>query len=113
MAVSGWNTGGLTRRKKFLMKAIARQIFSPILKYFESGTGEYSYRKSHRTILVAVGGLFLVLSTISGFSALGGAQTGAFIPIAVFFVMGFVCLLVGGCGTDRAVATIWGSKPGK
>jgi hypothetical protein len=92
------------------MKFAFRKLFSPILHYFESGEGEFNYRKSHRTILIIVGGLFLFLSSLSALMALDAAQFGAFIPIVIFFIAGFVCILVGSLGNDRAVATIWGSK---
>ena len=92
------------------MKTVFRRLFSPLLNYFESGEGEFNYRKSHRTILIVVGALFLILSSISVVAALNASQLGAFIPIVVFFVAGLVCLVVGSCGNDRAVATIWGSK---
>lgn len=92
------------------MKLVFRKLFSPILNYFESGQDEFSYRKSHRIILIVVGGLFLFLSSISAFMAVGASQFGAFIPIVIFFMAGFVCIVVGSLGNDRAVATIWGSK---
>jgi hypothetical protein len=92
------------------MKSALRKLFSPILNYFESGEGEYVYRKSHRTILIVVGFLFLMLSTISIVAALSAAQFAAFIPITVFFLGGLVCLVIGSLGNDRAVATIWGSR---
>jgi isoprenylcysteine carboxyl methyltransferase (ICMT) family protein YpbQ len=94
----------------FVMKLFFRKLFSPILNFFESGQGEFAYRKSHRTILVVVGVLFLVLSCVSAIAALGTSQLGAFIPIVIFFIAGFVCLVVGSLGNERAVATIWGSK---
>jgi hypothetical protein len=92
------------------MKSALRKLFSPILNYFESGEGEFVYRKSHRTILIVVGFLFLMLSTISIVAALAAAQFAAFIPITVFFLGGLVCLVIGSLGNDRAVATIWGSR---
>ncbi|MGK0439637.1 MAG: isoprenylcysteine carboxyl methyltransferase (ICMT) family protein YpbQ [Paracoccaceae bacterium] len=92
------------------MKLAFRKMFSLILNYFESSEGEFKYRKSHRTILVVVGGLFLVLSSISALAAVSESQFGTFIPIVVFFTVGFVCIVVGSLGNERAVATIWGSK---
>ncbi len=92
------------------MKLAFRKMFSLILNYFESSEGEFKYRKSHRTILVVVGGLFLVLSSISALAAVSESQFGTFIPIVVLFTVGFVCIVVGGLGNERAVATIWGSK---
>lgn len=92
------------------MKTVFRKLFSPILNYFESAEGEYVYRKSHRTILIVVGILFLMLSTISIIAALLTAQYAAFIPVLVFFLAGLVCLVIGSLGNDRAVASIWGSR---
>jgi hypothetical protein len=92
------------------MKEVFRKVFQPILTIFESGEGEYVYKDSHRKILFAVGGLFLVLSTASAYFTISAAQYGGLIPVAVFFGIGFVCEIVGLLGTDRAVAKMWGSK---
>lgn len=92
------------------MKKPLRKLFSPLLNCFEAGKGEYHYRQSHRTALIVAGGLFLILSSVSLWAALTAAQTGAFIPLVVFFTASVVCLVVGTLGTERAVATIWGSK---
>jgi hypothetical protein len=98
------------KRDSETMKSTMRNILSPVLKYFESGEGEYSYKKSHRTILLIVGGLFIFLSLISLAAAIVVMQLEAVIPFLVFFVVGSTCLIVGGLGTDRAVAKIWGNK---
>jgi len=92
------------------MKNTLRKIFLPILRIFESGDGEYSYKKSHRKILIVVGMLFLILSAVSAASAISSSQLGGLIPFLVFFIVGFVCELIGLLGSDRAVAKIWGSK---
>jgi uncharacterized membrane protein len=92
------------------MKSTMRNIFSPVLKVFESGEGEYSYRKSHRTILLIVGFLFWILASVSLVAAVLTTQVAAAIPFLVFFSVGSVCFVVGGLGTDRAVAKIWGNR---
>ena len=92
------------------MKKKLRSLFAPVLNILESGDEEYSYRPSHRKILMVMGSLFFVLSTLSGISAVVSGQWGGLIPILVFFVVGFVCVIVGFLGTDRAVAKIWGSR---
>jgi hypothetical protein len=92
------------------MKMGLRRLFSPILNYFEAGEGEFAYRKSHRTALIGAGVLFIILSLVSLWAALNTAQSGAFIPLVVFFTASLVCLVVGCLGNERAVATIWGSK---
>jgi isoprenylcysteine carboxyl methyltransferase (ICMT) family protein YpbQ len=92
------------------MKMVLRRLFSLLLNYFEAGEGEFNYRKSHRTALIAAGVLFLILSLVSLWSALTTAQLGALIPLFVFITASMVCLVVGTLGSERAVATIWGSK---
>lgn len=92
------------------MKNLLRRIFLPVLNVLESGEGAYSYRESHRKILIFVGGLFLVLSIVSGTAAIYAAQIGGVLPCLLFFLIGLVCIVVGLVGSDRAVAKIWGSK---
>lgn len=92
------------------MKDTLRALFAPLLGLFESGDGPYSYKPSHRTILLAVGGLFLLLASLSLFAAIAAAQAFAFFPFLIFFAASLVCLVVGGLGSDRAVARIWGNR---
>jgi len=92
------------------MKILLRKILQPILHFFESGKEEYSYKKSHRKILLIVGVLFFILSAVSAVSAISSSQMGGLIPFLVFFLIGFICEVVGLLGSNRAVAKIWGSK---
>ncbi|MGB4248296.1 MAG: hypothetical protein WBJ75_11305 [Pseudohongiellaceae bacterium] len=92
------------------MHATLRKLFAPILDIFEQGDGPYVYRPSHRKILIAVGALFFILSLVSLYFSMIAGGSGAFVPVVVFFVVSLVCLVVGGLGTERAVAKIWGSK---
>ncbi|MCB1866838.1 MAG: hypothetical protein KDG50_15585 [Chromatiales bacterium] len=92
------------------MKTRLRKVFSPILKLFETGASEYSYKRSHRTILIVVGALFLLLSVASLATAIYAALPGAWLPFTVFFSTGAVCEIVGLLGSDQAVAKIWGNK---
>lgn len=92
------------------MKPLLRTLFSPILTPFESWEGEYHYRKSGRLILKVVGVLFLVLSLISLLASLAVGSLAAIIPIGVFLCGGVFCLVIGGLGSDRAVARVWGNK---
>lgn len=92
------------------MKTALRKLFSPILKYFESGDGDYIYKPSHRKILVFMGGLSFFLSIISLIAAVTASQLGGVLPILIFFIGGFICVIIGLLGTDHAVAKIWGSK---
>jgi hypothetical protein len=77
---------------------------------FETGDTDYNYKPSHRTILIAVGILFLVLSLVSLTAAIYTGQLGAWLPFLVFFSAGSVCEIVGFFGSDRAVAKIWGNR---
>jgi len=92
------------------MKATLRKIFAPVLNNFESTDNKYAYKPSHRKILIIVGALFLMLSMFGAFISLIAAQPGGLIPSIVFFVVGFVCEVVGLLGTDTAVANIWKSR---
>jgi hypothetical protein len=85
-------------------------LFSPILRVFETGEGEYAYRKSHRKILIAVGALFFILSCISLFAAFRLSEPAGFFPAIFFLLAATVCEVVALLGSDRAVARIWKSK---
>ena len=92
------------------MKPILRKLLSPLLNYFESGEDSYSYKKSHRVILIVVGCLFLLLSIAIIATGITFAQTGAAFPGLIFLSISITCLTIGSLGTDRAVSKIWGSK---
>jgi len=94
------------------MKNTFRQLFLPLLQPLEAGEEPYQYKGSHRTILITVGILFLVLATIAGTVAILVAQYAGLFPCLIFFLAGLVCVVIGLLGTDRAVAKLWGSKPG-
>lgn len=91
------------------MKKILRRLFSPILNLFESGTGPYAYKASHRTILLIMGGLFCGLAVLVLYFA-QGADLGYFLPVLIFGGGGLLSLLIGFLGSDRAVAKVWGSR---
>jgi len=57
-----------------------------------------------------VGVLFLFLSAVSVMLTINSSQLGGLIPALIFFMIGFVCEVVGLLGNDRAVAKMWGSK---
>ncbi len=92
------------------MKKTLTRLFWPILKFFEAGESKGHYKKSHRTALNGVGGLFLLLALISAVAANAANQVGALIPVLIFFSAGVIALVVGSLGSDKAVARIWGSR---
>lgn len=92
------------------MKTILLKVCSPILNLFEKGDEPYVYKSSHRTILLAVGTLFLLLSTGVVYVGLSGDGYGFLVPATVFGCAAIVSLVVGGLGSDKAVARLWGSK---
>ena len=91
------------------MKTKLQALFSPVLNVFESGDSDYSYKASHRTVMLVIGGLCLLLSLVSLAAAIFTAQLAAAFPFLVFFAAGAICLIVGGLGSDRAVAKLWGN----
>lgn len=92
------------------MKELLRKAFSPILENFESGTEEYSYKKSHRVILIVMGTIFAILSTAVSVMASEAGSAGYYIPVVIFALVSFVILTVGFLGNERAVSSIWGNK---
>jgi len=98
------------RAIEFSVKDQLRTLFSPILAPFEKDEGEYVYKSSHRTILLVVGALFLLLSSSAIGAAIAFGQFGAALPGLIFFTVCLYCFVVGGLGSDRAVAKIWKSR---
>lgn len=92
------------------MKNSLRNMFSPLLNIFESGDQPLPYKKSHRTTLIIVGSLFLMLSVGTTIGAYFYGQLGAALPILIFFTVGATCLVVGILGSDHAVSKIWGGR---
>lgn len=90
------------------MKSLFRKLFSPILNLFESDTGEYLYKKSHRVVLIVMGILFTGLASLVYILGQGEDVTYV-IPVIVFGGAGLLSLLIGILGKNRAVAKIWGS----
>lgn len=91
------------------MKQQIRILFSPLLNIFESGHEPFVYKVSQRKILVFIGCLFLGLASLV-FVMAQGEDPGYLFPVFIFGGAGFISLLVGLVGTDRAVAKIWGSR---
>ena len=87
-----------------------QKTFWFILRFFEQGSEPYHYKPLHRTILIVVGVLFTLLCLVSIYVSSGSEGYGFLIPVSVFFTVGFVCLVVGLLGSDRAVAKIWGQN---
>jgi hypothetical protein len=92
------------------MKATLRQLFGFILRFFESGDEPYHYKPLNRQVLIAVGVLFNAIWMFTAYLYAGKGGYDFLLPVAVFFIVGLVCLVVGLLGTDRAVAKIWGNK---
>jgi len=92
------------------MKTGLRKLFWFILRIFEEGDEPYTYKPLNRTILIVVGLLFLALCLVVIYFTLGADGFGFLIPVSVFFSVGFVCLIVGTLGSDRAVSRIWGNR---
>ena len=90
-----------------IMKKAMRQLCAPLLAMFESGVGEYEYKKSHRIILIVLGVLCFVIASASLAVTIVTEEAAGVIPILLFSLTGLVCEIVGLLGSDRAVARIW------
>ncbi len=91
------------------MKQTLQKLFSPVLSRFESGDQAYSYKSSHRTILLVMSALFCGLASAVILVA-PGQELSYLIPVFVFGGGGLLGLVIGFLGNDRAVAKIWGSR---
>ncbi len=91
------------------MKQLLRTIFSPILNIFESGSGEFVYKSSHRYILIFIGCMFSLMA-IAVLWVAQGQDPGYFFPVLIFGLISIVSFIIGFLGTDRAVAKIWGTR---
>lgn len=95
------------------MKNTFIRLCWPILQLFEKGEEAYIYKPSHRSALIAVGVLFMLLASVSLYFSLQVGGFGGIVPVLVFLVASLTSLIVGVLGSERAVAKIWGSKPGR
>lgn len=91
------------------MRSLLRRLFTPLLGPLEKADGDYIYKRSHRTILAAVGVLFLFLASLSLLLAPTG-QWDYYVPVVVFGGAGLYALIVASLGEDIAVARLWGSR---
>lgn len=92
------------------MNEILRVLFRPVLNLFEKGSEPYDYKPLNRKILLVMGLLFCGLAAAVAYVAPRDDGFGFLIPLSVFSMVGFVCIIVGVLGNDRAVAKIWGNR---
>jgi len=92
------------------MKETLRKLFSLLLNIFEKGDAPYTSNPLGRKILIVMSALFSGLAFIVANLIPEGGDMGYIFPVLIFGSLGFVGLVVGLLGTDRAVAKIWGNK---
>jgi hypothetical protein len=92
-----------------IMKNTFRKLFAFVLNPFESGSEDYRYKPSHRSVLVGVGALFTGLASVVLYMA-WGKDVGYLLPVVIFGLAGLLSLIIGLLGNDRAVAKVWGSR---
>ena len=92
------------------MKSFFRKVFAPLLNFFESGDEPFTYKSSHRTILIVMCVLFSGLASVVFYLGEGEDPT-YLLPVFIFGGVSLTGFIVGFLGTDRAVAKIWGSRP--
>lgn len=92
------------------MTKLLRTLFAPLLNYLEQGDEDFAYRPSHRTILMALGFLLMLMSLVGAYFTYKLAQFGFLIPVLVFGAVSMTCIVVASVGSDRAVAKIWGNR---
>ncbi|WP_319379802.1 cysteine-rich outer membrane protein [Thiomicrorhabdus sp.] len=92
------------------MKNWLRTLFAPLLNPLEHGDDDFIYKPSHRTILVIMGVIFLILASVALFFAFKVDQMAVLIPTLVFASIGCVSLIVATVGNDKAVSKIWRNR---
>ncbi len=92
------------------MKTFLRKVFSPLLNIFEQGDEPYMYRSLSRKILIVMGLLFAGIAAFVITYIIRNEAYGYFAPAIIFSGVALVAIIVGGLGTERAVAKIWGNK---
>ena len=91
------------------MKAFFRSCFAFILKPLEAGNHPFTYKSSHRYILLFMSSIFLLLAL--GVIVLNpGQDSGFIIPVIIFGGGGFLGVVIALLAEDRAIAKLWGSS---
>lgn len=91
-------------------KALARNLFAPLLKPLEGGDQAYVYTPRARLILWVVGILFLGLGSALALFMPKDLDTAVYVPIIIFGVVGLFAMLIAWLGSERAVAKVWGNR---
>ncbi|NVK25641.1 MAG: hypothetical protein HWE10_11990 [Gammaproteobacteria bacterium] len=86
------------------------KLFHALHSFLKSEKGAEHYKKSHRVVLNVVGSLFIILASSAGYAASFADDLGYYIPVVVFYLLGFGCLIVGIWGSNGAVGKMWGAK---
>lgn len=91
------------------MKSLLRKLLSPLLVGLESGTQPYSYKSSHRTILLFMSVVFSLLGA-AVFVVSPKDDLSFLIPVILFSGGGVLGLLMAFVASDRGIAKIWGNR---
>lgn len=94
--------------RALLMKNSLRKLCAPLLNIFERGDKPFPYKKSHRTILIIFGCVFLFLALLVAGLGVYFGMIAALLPALVFLLVSLTALIIGSVGNDRAVSKIWG-----
>lgn len=89
------------------MKQVLRKLCQPLLQRLEQGTEPYVYKPLNRKLLIVAGCLFLFLALGLAVALMLSGKLAALLPLIVFVALGFLCLVVGWVGSDRAVSKLW------
>lgn len=92
------------------MKNTLRNIFSPILNIFENNNDEFVHRSLNRKIVLFISLVFSLLAFALPAFMPQLIEMGYWFVMLVFGALGFVGLIVGLLGSDKAVAKLLGSR---
>jgi len=92
------------------MKERLCQVFGPILRFFEDESDELILTPTNRKVTLFIGATFVIIAFLIPIIGAGYPVTAYIFPEVVFGGIGFVALVVGSLGSDRAVAKLVGNR---
>ena len=92
------------------MKGRLRQLFHPILRFFENDSDEFNLTPTNRKVALFISATFVIIAILPPVIASGSPITGYIFPMIVFGGIGFIGLVVGSLGSDHAVAKLVGNR---
>ena len=92
------------------MKDRLRQLFHPVLRFFENDSDEFQLTPTNRKVALFISATFVIIAFLLPIIASAQPFTAYIFPVAVFGGIGLIGLVVGILGSDHAVAKLVGNR---